>query len=230
MKTLCSLVICIFLSLTVLAQGVSGQPAFQRKTYLTEVSLVGGLNYHSFIYQNLESEADFGGKIGYRFGVNTVWRIHKIGISVGLVAERKGRVFTLQTDYFDDQSNRMSGGSIKNQLILNYLVIPANFNFNILKSDKLLGDVGFYVGYLQKAKSIDDFSWQRREVTDVTTGYKRVDFGINVGVTFKLIQISDLYKIGIGPYGSIGLTPNDTTPVSRNFSFGLLLSLTKSKI
>ena len=229
MKTLCSLAICIFLSLTVLAQGVSDQPPFQRKTYLAEVSLVGGLNYHSFIYQNLESEADFGGKIGYRFGFNTVWRIQKIGISVGLVAERKGRVFTLQTTYFDDQSNPMSGTK-KSQLILNYFIIPANFNFNILKSDKLSGDVGFYVGYLQKAKSIDDFSWQRREVTDVTTGYKRVDFGINVGVTFKLIQISDLYTIGIGPYTSIGLVPNAKTPADRNYCFGLLLSLTKSKI
>jgi hypothetical protein len=197
---------------------------------LSEVSLVGGLNYHSFFYENLESEAEFGGKIGYRFGVNTVWRIHKIGISVGLVAEHKGRIFTLQTDYFDDQSNRMSGGTIKNQLILNYLVMPANFNFNILKSDKLSGDVGFYVGYLQKAKSIDDFSWKRREVADVIEGYKRVDFGINVGVTFKLIQISNLYGVGIGPYTSIGLTPNAVSPANRNFSFGLLLSLTRSKI
>jgi hypothetical protein len=212
-----------------LAQGVSEQPAFQRKTYLVEVSLVGGLNYHSFIYENPEPIADFDGKLGYRVGINTLWRIQKVRISVGLMTERKGRVYTVPVTYFDDQLNPMSG-TIRDRLSLNYFVVPANFNFNILKSDKLSGDVGFYVGYLQNAKSITDFSWQRRKVTDVTTGYKRVDFGINMGVTFKLIQISDLYEVGVGPYTSIGLTPNDTSPANRNFSFGLLLSLTKSKV
>lgn len=219
----------VSLSISAFAQDAPTHTAFQKKIYLTEVGLVGGINYHSFIYENPEPIAEFDGKIGYRFGINTVWQIQRVRISIGLVTERKGRVYTIPVTYFDDQSNPMSG-TLRDRLNLNYLVLPTNLNFQILKSGKLSVDVGFYLGYLLKATSITDFSWQISEFTDATAGYKSIDFGVNVGVTFGLIQISDLYKIGIGPYASIGLTPNDTAPANRNFSCGLTLSLIKSKI
>lgn len=230
MKKIFYLTMCIGLCFAATAQSVSDPTTRQKKVFLSEIGLVGGPNYHS-IYR--ASPFDFDGKIGYRIGINTIWLLKKVSVSVGLVAERKGTSSTFQTTYFNDQSDPLIG-TISNQLKLNYVVFPVSFNFPILGPRAIVAEMGCYVGYLRSAKSINEYSWQPPEAANAIQAFNRVDFGLNASLTANLITVSDTYRFGIGPFGSVGLIPANISQgyggaPFRNYSFGILFSITQLK-
>ncbi len=169
------------------------------------------------------AQASFGAKAGVNFanitGDDLDGTEGKIGFHIGAVAEISfSEKFSFQPELlFSTQGLKAEEGDGK--LKLNYINLPLMGKYYVM--DGLSLELGPQVGFLLSAKSDDG-----NDDVDVKDSLKSIDFGLNIGVGYKMesgLNFGVRYNLGLSDINDVdgydGENKNGVIQVSVGYFF-----------
>ena len=166
-------------------------PVQSQKTY---IGVKGGLNAYTV---SVDDNADYNTKFGYNVGL--LGHIHM------------ATSFAIQPEIvYSTQGTTFDFGGVDNNLKLNYVNIPLNFQYMFDNGFRLQAgpQLGFLVGADLESGN---------NVTDLKDNFKSTDFGLTVGMSY----VKPSTGFGIDLRYNHGLTNINTTDVVKTYNRGV---------
>lgn len=166
-----------------------------------------------FVIANSNAQINFGAKAGVNFATITGDDVEsfdgRTAFHVGVVAEIViSETFSFQPELlYSAQGADYSDDEFEGTFKLDYLNIPLMAKFYVGEGFSL--EAGPQVGFLMSAKDEYDFTGTafKSEEEDIKEFVKDIDFGINVGVDYKLeggLNFGARYNLGLSDANDSG--------------------------
>jgi hypothetical protein len=166
-----------------------------------------------FVIANSNAQINFGAKAGVNFATITGDDVEsfdgRTAFHVGVVAEIViSETFSFQPELlYSAQGADYSDDEFEGTFKLDYLNIPLMAKFYVGEGFSL--EAGPQVGFLMSAKDEYDFTGTafKSEEEDIKEFVKDIDFGINVGVGYKLeggLNFGARYNLGLSDANDSG--------------------------
>ncbi len=199
------------------------------------VEIYGGLSNQYDVYDKLASplfKESYGGNLLIDFKLS-----QSLFLESGIGYLNNGS----QSKFSEEDLDNSSAFKQDIKFIQNYLFVPLNIRFtNIGKHKKIKIATGIYYSYLISLiekntgyRIIDGEKVtfdEKNNATELISGVKRHDIGINVDLRRELIG-NKYMIVDIGLYGKIGLLPTNTYSeyTRKNYSLGFKLIVRRKK-